>query len=350
MRPESESFFIDLLEAPGPAGDERAAARVWRAYAAEFAEVRADAMGSSFAETNATGSPTVAVFGHIDEIGLVVVHIDDSGYIWFRTVGGWIASVLVAQRIRILSRGGPVVGVIGQKPPHLTEAEEKNQAPKLQGLWVDIGAADGDEARDRVQVGDLAVVEQPVLRLAGQRLASRAVDNRAGAFVAAEAARLYAAEPGPARLVGVACIQEEINFAGAYSTAYGLAPDAAIVVDVTHCSDYSGVEKTRLGDIRMGSGPVIDRGAGVHAGMVELASEAAATEGIPFQFEASSGRTGTDADAVQLTRSGVPCCVISIPNRYMHSPNEVVDLGDLEATARLVAAIARRLERVPELT
>jgi endoglucanase len=164
------------------------------------------------------------------------------------------------------------------------------------------------------------------------------------------AARLYAETPGAARLVGVACIQEEINFAGAYTTAFGLAPDAAVVVDVTHCSDYSGVEKTRVGDIRMGAGPVIDRGAGVHAGMVELASEVAVAEGIPFQFEASSGRTGTDADAVQLTRSGVPSCVISVPNRYMHSPNEVVDLDDLEATARLVAAIARRLDQVPAAT
>ena len=340
MRPESESFFTDLLEAPGPAGDERAAARVWRSYASQFAEVSGDAMGSSFADANQDGSPTVAVFGHIDEIGLVVVHIDDSGYIWFRPVGGWIASVLVAQRIRILTKSGPVVGVIGQKPPHLTEQSERDEAPKIQGLWVDIGAADGDEARARVQVGDLAVVEQPVLRLAGQRLASRAVDNRAGAFVAAEAARL----------VGVACIQEEINFAGAYSTAFGLAPDAAIVVDVTHCSDYSGVEKTRHGDIRMGGGPVIDRGAGVHAGMVDLAVEAAEAEGVPFQLEASSGRTGTDADAVQLTRSGVPCCVISIPNRYMHSPNEVVDLDDLDGCARLVAAIARRLTEVPAAT
>ncbi len=350
MRPESESFFTDLLEAPGPAGDERAAARVWRSYASQFAEVSGDAMGSSFADANPDGSPTVAVFGHIDEIGLVVVHIDDSGYIWFRPVGGWIASVLVAQRIRILTKSGPVVGVIGQKPPHLTEQAERDEAPKIQGLWVDIGAADGDEARARVQVGDLAVVEQPVLRLAGSRLASRAVDNRAGAFVAAEAARLYAAEPGAARLVGVACIQEEINFAGAYTSAFGLAPDAAIAVDVTHCSDYSGVEKTRHGDIRMGAGPVIDRGAGVHAGMVDFAVETATAEGIPFQLEASSGRTGTDADAVQLTRAGVPCCVISIPNRYMHSPNEVADLDDLDACARLVAAIARRLTEVPAAT
>jgi putative aminopeptidase FrvX len=349
MRPESETFFTDLLEAPGPSGDERAAARVWRSYAEGFADVASDGLGSSFAAVNGEGTPSVAVFGHVDEIGLVVVHVDDDGFVWFDSVGGWVASVLVAQRIRILTREGPVVGVIGQKPPHLLEPEDKDKPPRLRGLWIDIGAANGEEARARVRVGDLAVVEQPVVRFAGPRLASRAVDNRSGAFVAAEAVRLYAAEPSAARLVGVACVQEETSFAGAYTSAYGLAPDAAVVVDVTHCSDYPGIEKTRLGDIRMGRGPVINRGAGVHAALTDLALETAVEEGIPHQLEAASGRTHTDADAVALTRSGVPTCVISVPNRYMHSPNEVVDLGDLEATAELVAAIARRLDQVPDL-
>ncbi|MGN6377505.1 MAG: M20/M25/M40 family metallo-hydrolase [Gaiellales bacterium] len=349
MRPESEAFFTDLLEAPGPSGDERAAARAWRDYAAGFAEVRFDALGSGFAETNPGGSPSVAVFGHIDEIALVVVHVDDQGYVWFQPVGGWTPTVLVAQRVRILTQSGPVVGVVGQKPPHLTDAEERAKAPKIQNLWVDIGAADGDEARSRVRVGDLAVLEQPVLRLAGQRLASRAVDNRAGAVVAAEAVRLYAERGGTARLVGVATVQEETSLGGAHTTAFGLAPDAAIVVDVTHCSDYSGVEKTRLGDIRLGRGPVVNRGAGIHATMADLAVKTATAEGIPFQLEATSGRTGTDADAVSLVRAGIPSCVISVPNRYMHSPNEVVDLDDLEATAVLVAAVARALDNVPDL-
>ena len=350
MRPESETFFTDLLEAPGPAGDERAAARVWRRYAEGFADVDIDGLGSSFAAVNVEGTPSVAVFGHIDEIGLVVVHVDDEGYIWFDGVGGWVASVLVAQRIRILTREGPVVGVVGQKPPHLLDRDDRDKPPKLRGMWIDIGAADADEARARVQIGDLAVVEQPVVRLAGPRLASRAVDNRAGAFVAAESVRLYADSPGTARMVGVACVQEETSFAGAYTSAFGLRPDAAVVIDVTHCSDYPGVEKTRVGDVRLGRGPVINRGAGVHATLSELAAEAAVEAGIPHQFEAASGRTHTDADAVALTRAGVPTCVISVPNRYMHSPNEVVDLGDLEATAELVAAIARRLEQVPTLT
>jgi putative aminopeptidase FrvX len=349
MRPESESFFIDLLEAAGPSGDERAPARVWRDYTTNFATVSSDAMGSSFAAVG-DGKPTVAVFGHADEIGLVIVHVDDDGYLWFAAVGGWIASVLVGQRIRVLTRNGPVVGVIGQKPPHLTEPDERQKMAKLHALWIDIGAPDGDAARAVVRVGDLAVVEQPVLRLQGARLASRAVDNRSGTFVAAEAARLYAESPGPGRLVGVACVQEETTFAGAYTSAFGLAPDAAVVVDVTHCSDYSGVEKTRIGDVRLGRGPVVNRGAGVHSALTDLAIDTAEAEQIPVQLEAASGKTYTDADAVSLTRAGVPTCVISVPNRYMHSPNEIVDLGDLEATAALVAAICRRLASVPELS
>jgi putative aminopeptidase FrvX len=347
MRAESEQFFIRLIEAAGPAGHEDDAARVWREYAEGFSDVHGDALGSSYATAGPEAGPRVAIFGHIDEIGLAVVHVDDHGYLWLAAVGGWVPNVLLGQRIRVLTGEGPVVGVIGQKPPHLLDREDRERPVKMQGLWVDIGAAGGDEARARVRTGDLAVVEQPVLRLEGARLASRAVDNRSGAFVAAESTRLYAERPGAARLTGVACVQEEVSLAGAYTGAFGLDPHASVVVDVTHCSDYPGVEKTRVGDIRLGGGPVINRGTGVHRGMTDLAVEVAEAEGITYQLEAVTGRTHTDADAVALTRAGVPTAVISIPNRYMHSPNEVIDLGDLEATAALVTAIVRRLDRVP---
>ncbi len=350
MRTDSKTFFTDLLDAAGPSGDERAATRVWRSYAEQFAEVTTDPMGSSSAVANPGATPVIGVFGHVDEIGLVVVHIDDDGYLWFAAVGGWTPSVLVAQRIRVLTKNGPVIGAIGKKPPHLMDADDKQQRDKLSDMWIDIGAADGAAARELVGIGDLAVIEQPSAMLQGERIVSRAVDNRSGAFVAAESVRLYAESPGTASLVGVASVQEETSFAGAFTAAYGLAPTAAIVVDVTHASDYPGIEKTRVGDIRLGKGPVINRGAGVHTTLTELAVEAAIAEGIPYQVEAATGSTATDADAVSVTRAGVPSAVISVPNRYMHSPNEIIDLGDLEATAALVAAIARRFESVPPLT
>jgi endoglucanase len=276
-----------------------------------------------------------------------VTHVDDDGYLWFDGVGGWTPAVLVGQRIRILAKDGPVVGVIGKKATHLLDEEERKKPIKLDQLWIDIGASGGDDARARVRPGDLAVIEQPVVELANGRLASRAVDNRAGAFVAAEAARHYAERPGAWRYVGVASVAEEISFAGAYTSTFALAPQAAIAIDVTHTADYPSVTKNTIGDIRMGAGPVIERGSGVHPALAELVAEVAEAEGIPHQFGAAAGHTWTDADAVHRSRGGVPSCLVSVPNRYMHSPNEVVELADLEATAKLVAAVARNLDAVP---
>jgi putative aminopeptidase FrvX len=347
MRQASRDFFLSLLDAAGPSGDERAAARVWREYASGFASVETDPLGSSQATVNSAGERTVVVMGHIDEIGLAVTHVDDEGYLWFDGVGGWTPSVLVGQRIRILAKDGPIVGVIGKKATHLLDEEERKKPIKLDQLWIDIGAGGGDDARARVRPGDLAVVEQPVVELANGRLASRAMDNRAGAFVAAESARHYAENPGSWRFVGVASVAEEISFAGAHTSAYALAPQAAIAIDVTHTSDYPSVTKNKIGDIKLGAGPVIERGSGVHPAFAEMVADVAAAEGIPHQFGASAGSTWTDADAVHRSRGGVATCLVSVPNRYMHSPNEVIELADLEATARLVAAVARNLDSVP---
>jgi endoglucanase len=349
MRHESAEFFRRLLEAAGPSGDERAPAREWRAYAGGFADVRADALGSSFAAVNAGGSPHLAVFGHIDEIGLVVTHVDDEGFVWFDRVGGWDAQVLVGQRVRILGRGGPVRGVVGKKAIHLMEQEDREKASRIRDLWIDIGASGGGDARGRVRAGDLAVLEQPVLDLSADRLASRATDNRAGAFVAVEAARLYAERPAGAALTAVASVQEETSFAGARTGAFSTEPDVAIAVDVTHTTDYPDSEKRRGSDIKLGGGPSLQRGAGVHPAVFEALVATAEAEGIAYQVDWAGGRTGTDADAVHLSRGGIPTGVVSVPNRNMHSPSEIVDLRDLEAAAALVAAFARRLDAVPEL-
>jgi putative aminopeptidase FrvX len=347
MRHESREFFLRLLDAAGPSGDERAPARIWRDYASGFASVEADALGSSWATVNPGGEHTVAVMGHVDEIGLAVTHVDDEGYLWFDGVGGWTPSVLVGQRIRVLAKDAPLVGVIGKKATHLLDAEERKKPIKLEELWIDIGAKDGADARARVRPGDLAVIEQPVVELANGRFVSRAMDNRTGAFVAAEAARLYAEKPGAWRFVGVASVAEEISFAGAHTSAFAIAPDAAIAIDVTHTADYPSVTKNQIGDIKIGAGPVIERGSGVHPAFSELVVDVAAAEGIPHQFGASAGHTWTDADAVHRSRGGVATCLVSVPNRYMHSPNELIELADLEATAALVAAVARRLDAVP---
>jgi putative aminopeptidase FrvX len=347
VRAESDVFFRRLLEAAGPSGYEREPVRVWREYAEAFATVRGDRLGSGFAEVAGDGGPHVIAMGHIDEIGLVVTHVDDDGFLWFSNVGGWDGNVLVGQRVRILTAGGPVAGVVGKKAIHLMDQEEREKAPKLRDLWIDIGAADADEARGRVRVGDMAVLEQPVVDLAERRVATRAADDRCGAFVAVEAARLYAESPGRARFTAVASVSEETAFTGAYTAGYALEPDAAIVIDVTNASDYPTTSKNQVGDVRLGRGPSISRGSAVHAELTQLVVEAAEAEGIPYQIEPAGGNSATDADAVRITRAGVPCAVVSVPLRYMHSPNELLDTGDLETCARLVCAVARRLETAP---
>ena len=347
MRDESLTFFRDLLAAAAPSGDERAAARVWRGYAKAYADVGSDALGSSWATTGPADGPRLSVVGHVDEIGLVITHVDDEGYAWFAPVGGWDAEVLVGQRVRILASGGPVTGVVGKKARHLQEGEEREKASKISALWIDIGHADGESARKRIRTGDLAVVEQPIVDAGGGRIISRAVDNRAGAWVAAESARLYGEQPGTWRLTGVAAISEETTFAGARTTTFGLAPDAALAIDVTHAADHPTASKQKTGDVKLGGGPTLARGASVHPRMFELLVEAADAEGIPYQVEPADGHTWTDADAIHLARAGVPTAVVSVPLRYMHSPNELVDTSDLAACAALVAAFARRLGDAP---
>ena len=347
MRSESRRFFEQLLDAAAPSGDERAAARVWRAYTEGFADTSHDTLGSSFAVADGDGAPHVAVFGHIDEIGLVVNHLDDEGYLWFGTVGGWDPEVLVGQRLRILGRKGPVPGVIGKKARHHQDAEDRERPSKIHDLWIDVGASGTDEAAALVAVGDLAVLEQPLVELANGRLATRAADNRCGAFVAAEAVRLHAEAGGGARLTGVATIGEETAFTGAYTSGYTTAPDAAIAVDVTNATDYPSTSKQRYGHVKLGKGPAISRGAGVHPVVFEGLVAAAERAGIAYQVEPSGGHTGTDLDAVHVTRGGVPGGVVSIPLRHMHSPNELLDPADLEACAALVAAYAGGLTEPP---
>lgn len=335
-----------LLTAPGPSGYEASAAAVWREAAEAFAEVTHDTVGSSVARVKGTGDgPLLAVLGHIDEIGIMVSHIDEKGYVRFMGVGGWDPTILVGQRVVFAGRGGPVPGVVGKKPIHLLKEEDRKRVPELKELHVDIGAADAAEARSLVRVGDVGVIAGEPLELVGRRVVSRSMDNRLGCFVAYEAARLVAEAGGaPGDVAAVAAAQEEITFAGARTTTYSLRPDLAIVVDVTFATDQPGVDSDELGEHPFGSGPVISRGSTLHPRLVDGLVEAAEAEGIPYTLASSARYTGTDADAVHLTRSGVPTAVVSVPLRYMHSPVEMVQLDDVEHCARLIAAFARRLE------
>jgi endoglucanase len=297
-----------LLTAPGPSGYEQAAAAVFRDAAAPFADVTHDSVGSTVARVKGTADgPLLAVVGHIDEIGLIVHHIDDDGFLWFTGVGGWDPVILVEQR-------------------------------------VDIATNDGEDARGRVRIGDVAVITGEPVEYANGRVVSRSMDNRLGCFVAFEVARLVADAGGaPGDVAGVAVAQEEITFGGARTTAYSLRPDVAIVVDVTFATDQPGVDEKELGKHKLGSGPVIGRGSTLDPQVFELLHAAGEEAGIPFTVQASARYTGTDADAFHISRGGIPTGVVSIPLRYMHSPVEMVQLEDVENAAKLIAAFAQKL-------
>jgi putative aminopeptidase FrvX len=344
MPPE---FLARLLTAAGPSGHETSPAKVWRDYCAQFTDdVGADTVGSSYARVPGTAAgPRLAIVGHIDEIGLHISHIDSDGYLRFGQVGGWDAMVLIGQRVRVSTRDGHVIGVIARKPIHLLEDEERKKVPELKDLHIDIGAKDADEARGLVRIGDVAVIDVEPIDLRHDIVISRALDNRVGCYVAAEAARLVAAGGGaPGDVLAMAVTQEETSFAGSRTSAFAHEPDVAIAVDVTFATDQPGVELGPITDHKLGSGPVIARGTSLHPRVFELLHDAAEREAIPFTIESLGRATGTDADAIHLSRAGVPTGLVSVPLRYMHSPVELVSVNDVDAAARLIAAFAKLLE------
>ena len=348
MRPESLAFLKTLLDTPGPSAFEAAPARLWRAEAGSFAsQVRADVSGNSLATINPEGRPRVMLAGHIDEIGVMVSHIDDDGFLSFDTIGGWDPQVFVGQRVRLLGRGGPVIGVVGKKAIHIMDKEDREKASKVEDLWIDIGATNRIEAERHLRIGDPGVLATGVVEFPNDRLVSRSIDNRIGAFVVLESLRLLAGAAAglAASVTAVATTREEIasHGGGARSSAVAVEPDVAIVIDVTHATDYPGIEKRRHGDYRLGGGPVLSRGASVSEVVFELLAAAADAEKIPYTIEAASRDTHTDAEAIFNAHRGVATALVSVPNRYMHSPNEMIALEDLDRTARLLAAFARRL-------
>jgi putative aminopeptidase FrvX len=344
LKPSAVTFLKQLLDTPGPSGYESAAARVWREEAATFAvEVRADVHGNSTAVVNPGGAPTIMLAGHIDEIGVIVTYIDDDGFVYIAPIGGWDPQVLVAQRIRFLGRGGDVLGAVGKKPIHLMKPEDREKASKMTDLWVDIGASTKAQAEAVLSIGDAGVIDQRALDFPNDRIVSRSIDDRIGAFVVLEALRRYAADPGASCVVATATTQEEIAYhgGGARVGAERVDPAMAIVVDVTFATDHPGVEKKELGDSRIGSGPVLTRGSVISPVAFRILRDTAESARIPYTLHAAGRETSTDADAIHLARSGVATALVSIPNRYMHSPNEMVSLVDLDRAATLIAAACK---------
>jgi endoglucanase len=353
MKASSLKFLKQLLDSPGPSGFETAPAGVWRKEARRFADaVQADVSGNSIAALNPDATPRIMFAGHIDEIGLMIVHVDDDGFLYFSTIGGWDSQVLVGQRVVIAAKQGLVDGVIGKKAVHLINGDDKNSATKVKDLWIDIGAKNKTDALKRVRVGDAAVLAAPAMELPNGKLVSRSIDNRIGAFVVLEALRRLTTRKPKAGVFAVATAQEEIAWTGggARTSASELDPRVAIVVDVTHATDHPNVEKKEHGDFKLGGGPVLSRGSAVNPVVFEMLVEAAEKEKIPHAIQAAPRDTGTDADSIYTTQRGIPTGLVSVANRYMHSPCEMVDVQDLERAARLLAAFARRVTSKTDFT
>jgi len=351
MREASLDFLRTLVNTPSPTGHETRGQRVWLDYAGQFAdETFFDAYGNCVAVLNKGASPRIMLAAHADEIAMAVNYIDDNGFIYVQKMGGIDAAITKAQRVVIHTRGGAVKGVVGNVAPHLTKQDGDAKPPKIHDLFIDIGVGSRKEAEKIVRIGDPITLADEFDILRGDLAVARAFDNRIGTFAVAETLRLLKESKVKlnAEICAVSNVQEEVGLLGARQIAYSLKPDIALVVDVTHATDYPTVSKTQHGDTRIGKGPAITHGGCNHPSVVARLEEVAAKKKIPLQHEAMSNSSGTDTDVIFWTRGGIASALISLPNRYMHSPVEVVSLKDLELIPQLMAAFVQSLKKGEE--
>lgn len=351
MREASLNFLQTLINTPSPPGHEARGQRVWLDYVKRYAdETFTDSYGNAVAVLNKGGSPRLMLAGHADEIAMTVNFISDDGFIYVRNLGGIDPAITKAQRVTIHSRRGPIRGVVGNVPPHMTRFDTDKKAPKISDLFIDIGVSSREEVQDLVRIGDPITLNLDFELLRNDLAIARAFDNRVGTFAVAEALRLLSESKIKlqAEVSAVSNIMEEIGLLGARQIAYTLKPDVALVVDVTHATDYPTVNKQQHGDIVLGGGPALTHGGCNHPVVIERLEKVAKKEKIKLQHEAMSGTSGTDTDVIFWTRGGIPCGLISLPNRYMHSPVEIVNLKDLQRIPELMAGFAQSLKRGEE--
>ncbi|MEX2316969.1 MAG: M42 family metallopeptidase [Pirellulales bacterium] len=346
MERSAKKFFKEILETPSPSGYEQPVQDIVRKYVADFAdEVRTDLHGNVIAAVNAEAPLRVMFAGHADQIGLIVSHINENGYIYTNPIGGWDPQQLIGQRMTIWSADGAVPAVIARKPIHLLNEEERKQVVKQKELWLDVGAMDQAEAAKIVAIGDPVTLELGYQEMRNKLANSPGMDDKTGLWVAVEALRRAVKRGGlNVALYAVATVQEEIGLRGATTSAYGVNPQVGIAIDVTHATDCPTIDKTQEGDIKLGGGPVIYRGPNMNPHVVERLRSAAAAAEITCQWAASGRGTGTDANAIQLARGGVAAGLISVPNRYMHSAVEMISLDDIDQCADLLAEFALGIE------
>jgi endoglucanase len=347
MNQHDFDFLKELVEAPSPSGFEQPAQRRLRSEMEGVAdELRTDLMGNVIARVRGKRKDAAKVMlaGHCDEIGFIVQFIDDNGFIYFQPIGGIDPHIVPGQRVKIHTATGPVLGVVGKKPIHLMEPKDRETVVKFRNQFIDIGAADKEGTEALVAIGDPITFAVTLERLQGDRLTSRAFDDKMGAFVVAQVLKeIHRRGGADADLYGVFTVQEELGLRGAKSSAYGIAPDVGIAIDVTFASDCPEIDKKELGELKIGQGPILSRGANINPRVFQLLTATAREKGIPFQVEAAARATGTDANVIQVNRDGVAAGLVSVPLRYMHTPVEVLCEADLDNTVKLLAEMICRI-------
>jgi|YNPBryBLVA2012_1023415.scaffolds.fasta_scaffold08369_4 putative aminopeptidase FrvX len=353
MRAESLEFLREIVDTPSPSGYEERAAEVYRRYTKPFADlVQTDVHGNVWAALNPDAEMRVMLAGHMDEIGFIIHHIDDSGLLYFSGIGGHDSIIPVGQRVWVHGKRR-VPGVIGRKPIHLLDEEERKRKPNLHDLWIDIGASNRQEAEELVSLGDVVTYQVEFQQLLGDRATARGFDNKMGSFIVAEALRLLKEEGGLDPKVGVyavATVQEEIGLRGAKTSAFTIAAQSGLCVDVNHAVDYPGVSASRYGKLDVGKGPSVMRGANANPIVFRMVRQAAEEEGIPYQVDVAPGGTGTDGNAMQINRGGMAVGILGVALRYMHTPCELLSLTDVENCAKLMAAYCRRVKPDTDFT
>mgnify|MGYP001350317717 CR=1 FL=1 len=345
MKKKDFAFLKELVETPSPSGYEQPAQRVIRAQLDGIAdEMHTDVMGNLIAHLKGEGGPKLMLAGHCDEIGFMVQYVDENGFIYFGAIGGVDPHLTPGQRITNHTAEQVIPGVIGKKAIHLIEPADREKVIKLKEQYIDIGCSTKDEVLKLVKIGDPVTFSVGVEKLQGDRITSRALDDKMGAFIVTEVLKQVKQQGGAvAELFSVSTVQEEVGLRGGITSSYGVNPDAGIVVEVTHATDYPGVEKPGIGDVLVGEGPVIARGANINPVLFNMLIATAEAENIPFQVIGVPRATGTDANVMQLSRGGVATALLGIPLRYMHTPVEVLSLSDLENAIKLLTALILRL-------
>jgi endoglucanase len=351
MDDRSHEFLKELLSTPSPSGYEPPIQEVVRRFAREFADqVQTDVHGNVHVCLN-PGAPLRLMFaGHCDQIGLLVTQIEDSGFLYAQTIGGWDPQQLVGQRMTVWTQQGPIPGIIARKPIHLLKEDERKQVVKIEDLWIDIGASSKDEAAALVRVGDPVTLQLGYQELLNRRANAPGMDNRCGLWVVMEAARRVRRGSLACSLYAVSTVQEEIGLRGARTSAFGIDPQVAVAVDVTHATDCPTIDKRQQGDVGIGRGPVIYRGPNMNPHVTQRLIDACEAHQIPYQLAAIGRATPNDTNTLQITRSGVATGLVSIPNRYMHSAVETISLEDIDQAADLLANFANALSGDEDFT